>query len=84
MNLETTQQIGIEMRKIDAKIQHANNAGLLIAMESNFRSYSWHDLLTNRRGRMNIGRTSHEQTDVHNERREPLNYIQEQPWNQEY
>jgi len=51
MHFDTTRQIDIEMRKIDAIIQHANVAGLLIAMDNNSRSTSWHDLLTNRRGR---------------------------------
>jgi len=51
MHFDTTRQIDTEMRKLDAIIQHANDAGLLIAMDSNSRSTSWHDLLTNRRGR---------------------------------
>ena len=45
-------QIDIDMLKIEAIIQQANNAGNLIAMDSNSKSSSWHDILTNRRGRM--------------------------------
>jgi len=51
IHFETTSQIDIEMRKRDAIIQHANDSGLLIAMDSNSSTISWHDLLTNRRGR---------------------------------
>ena len=32
-------------------ILHAHDGGILIAMDSNARSSSWHDILTNGRGR---------------------------------
>jgi hypothetical protein len=38
--------------KIEAIIQHAKGAGILIAVDSNSRSTSWHDTLTNTRGRI--------------------------------
>jgi len=51
MYFDINRQIDIDLLKLDAIIQHANDAGLLIAMDSNSRSTLWHDLLTNRRGR---------------------------------
>jgi len=50
MYFDINWQIDIDMMKLEAIIQHANDAGLLIAMDNNSRSTSWHDLLTNRRG----------------------------------
>jgi hypothetical protein len=47
MYFDITQQIGIDLLKIDAIIQHAKGAGVLIAMDSNSRSTSWHDTLIN-------------------------------------
>jgi hypothetical protein len=38
--------------KIETTIAHAKGAGVIIAMYSNYRSTSWHDILTNRRGRL--------------------------------
>jgi len=38
--------------KIEAIIQHAKGVSVLIAMDSNSRSTSWHDILTNTRGRI--------------------------------
>jgi hypothetical protein len=52
MYLDINRQIDIDMLKIEAIIQQPNDTGILIAMESNSRSSSWHDTLTNRRGRM--------------------------------
>jgi hypothetical protein len=47
-----SQQIEIDLLKIEAIIQHAKGAGVLIAMDSNSRSTSWHDTLTKTRGRI--------------------------------
>ena len=52
MYFDISQQIGIDLLKIEAIIQHAKRAGVLIAMDSNSRSTSWHDTLTNTRGRI--------------------------------
>jgi len=52
MYFDISQQIGIDLLKIEAIIQHAKGAGVLIAMDSNSRSTSWHDTLTNTRGRI--------------------------------
>jgi len=37
--------------KIEAVLQHANGVGVLLAIDSNARSASWHDSTTNARGR---------------------------------
>ena len=52
MYLDISQQIDVNLMKIEAIIQHAKGAGILIAMDSNSRSTSWHDTLTNKRGRI--------------------------------
>jgi len=38
--------------KIEAIIQHAKGVGIIIAMDSNSRSTTWHDTQTNARGRI--------------------------------
>ena len=52
MYFDINQLLDIDMRKIEATIAHAKGAGVVIAMDSNSRSNSWHDILTNRRGKM--------------------------------
>jgi hypothetical protein len=52
MYLDIRQQIDIDLTKMEAIIQHAKGAGVLIAMDSNSRSTSWYDTLTNTRGRI--------------------------------
>jgi endonuclease/exonuclease/phosphatase family metal-dependent hydrolase len=39
------------MTKVDAILQHAKRLGAVIAMDSNARSTSWHDTITNNRGK---------------------------------
>ena len=51
MYFDINRNIDTDLRKIEAIIQHAQYAGILIAMDSNARSSSWHDILTNGRGR---------------------------------
>jgi hypothetical protein len=43
-------EIEIDLLKIEPMLLHAKGAGVLIAADSNSRSVSWHDTLTNRRG----------------------------------
>jgi hypothetical protein len=50
MYFNISQQIGIDLLKIEAIIQHAKGVGVLMAMDSNSRSTSWYDTLTNTRG----------------------------------
>jgi len=41
-----------DMQKIEATLAHAKGAGVIIAMDSNSRSTSWHNVITNRRGKI--------------------------------
>jgi hypothetical protein len=43
MYLDISQQREIDLLKIEAIIQNAKGAGVLIAVDSNSRSTSWHD-----------------------------------------
>jgi len=49
---DISQQIEIDPLKIEAIILHANGVSVLIAMYRNSKSTSWHDTLTNRKGRI--------------------------------
>jgi hypothetical protein len=49
MYLGINRLINIEMLKIEAIIAHA---GVIIAMDRNSKSTSWHDMLSNRRGKL--------------------------------
>jgi len=40
-----------DLSKIEAVLQHANGVGVLLAIDSNARSASWHDSTTNARGK---------------------------------
>jgi hypothetical protein len=51
MYLDISQQMDNELTKIEAIIQHAKGARLLIAMDSNARSTTWYGKLANIRGR---------------------------------
>jgi uncharacterized membrane protein affecting hemolysin expression len=72
---DINQQIDIDMLQTEAIIQQANNAGILIAMDSNSKSSSWHNILTNRRGRM-LEEFLMSKV-IYNERGELLNYLPE-------
>jgi len=52
MYFDINRQIEDNLNKIEELIQHAKGAGVIIAMVSNSRSTSWHDTLTNTRGRI--------------------------------
>jgi hypothetical protein len=52
MHFDINRNIDIDLRKIEAIIQHSHHAGILIAIDNNTRSSSWHDILTNGRGRI--------------------------------
>jgi hypothetical protein len=51
MYLDINRLIDIDMLKIEGKIAQANGAGVIVAVDSNSKSTSWHDIL-NRRGKM--------------------------------
>jgi hypothetical protein len=42
----------MDVYKIENILQFAKGRGLLVAMDSNARSKTWHDVLTNKRGRV--------------------------------
>ena len=52
MYFDISRQIEIDLLKTEAIILHAMGARVLIAMDPNSKSTSWHDTLTNRRGRI--------------------------------
>lgn len=51
MYLDITEDINIDLSKIDAMLSFSEGTDLLIAMDSNARSSMWHDTITNNRGR---------------------------------
>jgi hypothetical protein len=52
MYFDITRQIEHDLKKVEAIMQHAKGTGILIAMDSNARSTTWHDRTTNHRGVM--------------------------------
>jgi hypothetical protein len=52
MYLDIDWQIENDLNKIEAIMKYAKEAGVLLAMDSNCRSTSWHYTLTNARGRV--------------------------------
>jgi len=52
MYFDINRQIEDDLNKIEAIIQHAKGVGVLLAIDSNSRSRSWHDNQTNSRGRI--------------------------------
>jgi hypothetical protein len=42
----------MDLYKIENILQFAKGRGLLVAMDTNVRSKTWHDVLTNKRGRI--------------------------------
>ena len=52
MYFDINRQIVDALNKIETIIHHAKGAGVLLAIDSNSRSTSWHDTQTNTRGRI--------------------------------
>ena len=52
MYLDINQHLHDNIINIEAIIQHAKGAGILLAMDSNSRSTMWHDTQTNTRSRI--------------------------------
>jgi hypothetical protein len=50
--LGTENEITMDLYKIENVLQFANGRGLVVAIDSNARSKMWHDLLTNKRGKI--------------------------------
>jgi len=51
MYFDINRQIEDDLNKIDAIVQQAKGAGVLLAIDSNSRSKMWHDNQTNARGK---------------------------------
>jgi hypothetical protein len=51
MYFDIGRQIEVDLSKIEAVLQYANGAGILLAIDSKARSASWCDTKTNARGR---------------------------------
>ena len=51
MYFDIGRQIEVDLSKIETVLQHANGVGVLLAIDSNARSVSWHDSTINARGR---------------------------------
>ena len=52
MYFDITRQIENDLNKIEAIANYAKGAGVLLAVDSNSRSKTWHDTQTNTRGRL--------------------------------
>ena len=50
--LDVDNEISTDLNKPENILRFAKGRGLLVAMDSNARSKTWHDVLTNRRGRL--------------------------------
>ena len=51
MYFDIGRQIEVDLPKIEVVLQHSNGAWVLLAIDSNARSPSWHDSTTNAKGR---------------------------------
>ena len=51
MYFDRQKPVGQDLNKVDKILQHAEKEGVIIAMDSNARSTSWHDTITNNRGK---------------------------------
>jgi hypothetical protein len=49
---DTNRPLETDMQKIETTLAYAKGAGVIIAMDSNSRSTSWHDITTKRRGKI--------------------------------
>jgi hypothetical protein len=52
MYFDMTRPLETDMQKLEATLAHVKRAGVIIAMDSNCRSTSWHNVITNRRGKI--------------------------------
>ena len=51
MYFDINRPIDIDLQKMQTVIMHAKGVGIIFALDSNARSTSWHDVLTNNRGK---------------------------------
>ena len=52
MYFDITKEIERELEKIDEILEFTKGNGLVIAVDSNSRSTAWHDIQTNKRGKI--------------------------------
>jgi len=52
MYFDINRPIDIDLQKMEATLAHAKGVGIIFAMDSNSRSTSWHDVLTNKKGKI--------------------------------
>jgi len=51
MYFDINRPIDYDLQKMQAIIMHANGVGIVFVVDSNARCTSWHDVLTNKRGK---------------------------------
>jgi len=51
MYFDINRPIDYDLQKMQTTLMHANVVGIVFAVENNARSTSWHDVLTNKRGK---------------------------------
>jgi hypothetical protein len=51
MYFDINRQMDLDLAKIDKILQHATGEGVILTIDSNSISTSWHDLTTNARGK---------------------------------
>jgi len=79
MYFDITRHIDSDLRKIVKIAQNGKGAGVLIAIDSNSRSSSLHDIITNERGRI-LEEFLLSQQLYYIKRGEPPNNLPEHPW----
>jgi alkylated DNA nucleotide flippase Atl1 len=52
MYFDINRPIETDLKKMEATTTHAKGVGIIFAIDSNSRSTSWHDMLTNKRGKI--------------------------------
>jgi len=52
MYFDINRPIYTDLQKMEATLTHAEGTGIIFAIDSNSRSTSWHDVLTNKRGKI--------------------------------
>ena len=52
MYFDIKRSIEIDLKKMQAIITYAKEMGIIFAIDSNARSTTWHDILTNKRGKV--------------------------------
>ena len=51
MYFDNNRPIDYDLQKMQTILMHAKGVGIVFAVNSNARSTSWHDVLTNKRGK---------------------------------